>query len=222
VSFTWDWSLTFRALPALLSGLYVTVEATIIGMAVALVLGLLWAMLRRSSLRLLSWPAGVLVEFVRSTPLLVQLYFLFFWLPETGLRISALATGILGLGLHYSAYTSEVYRAGINAVDRGQWEAARALNLSRSRTFFRIIFPQALRPIWPSLGNYLIAMFKDTPLLSAITVIDMLQAAKIIGSTNARYLEPITLVGIFFLGLSLLSAALIQGLERIVRKGYAT
>jgi polar amino acid transport system permease protein len=222
VNFTWDWPLTFRAIPALLSGLYVTVEATIIGMGVALVLGLLWAMLRRSTLRILSWPAGALVEFVRSTPLLVQLYFLFFWLPETGLRISGLATGILGLGLHYSAYTSEVYRAGINSVDRGQWEAARALNLSRSRTFLRIIFPQALRPIWPSLGNYLIAMFKDTPLLSAITVIDMLQAAKIIGSANARYLEPITLVGIFFLCLSLLSATLLQGFERIVRKGYPT
>ena len=186
-------------------------------MAVALTLGLVLALVRRSRYPLLAWPAGALVEFVRSTPLLVQIYFLFYILPDAGVRLSPLTTGVLALGLHYAAYCSEVYRAGLESVPRGQWEAATALNLSRWRTMRDIIIPQAIPPIVPALGNYLVAMFKDTPLLSAITVVEVLQAAKLIGAETFRYIEPLTLVGALFLVLSLLSAAAIRWAERRLR-----
>jgi polar amino acid transport system permease protein len=113
-----------------------------------------------------------------------------------------------------------VYRAGIEAVPRGQWEAAKALNLSPGRTWLRVILPQAIPPIVPAMGNYLVAMFKDTPLLSAITVVELLQQSKMIGSATFRYTEPLTLVGLLFLALSLVAAWGVRGLEaRLQRYG---
>jgi len=212
-----DWDYAWAIVPRLAEGLVVTVQATVIGMAVALMLGLVLALARRSRHRLLAWPTGALVEFVRNTPLLVQLYFLFYILPDAGLRLSPLATGVLALGLHYAAYCSEVYRAGLESVPKGQWEAAAALNLSRWRTLKDIIIPQAIPPVVPALGNYLVAMFKDTPLLSAITVVEVLQAAKLIGAETFRYVEPLTLVGALFLVLSLLSAVTIRWAEDRLR-----
>ncbi len=210
---TWSWSYTLEVLPRLLRGLVVTLEATAAGFAFALVVGLVWAVLRRSGPRLVSRPVGWLVEAVRSTPLLVQLYFVFYVFPHLGLVLSPLTAGILGLGLHYSAYASEVYRSGIDGVPRGQWEAARALNFTRFETFTRIVLPQAIPPILPALGNRLIAIFKDTPLLAVITVTEMLQEAKLAGAESFRYLEPLTLVGAIFLVLSLVSSRLVRHVE---------
>jgi polar amino acid transport system permease protein len=210
---TWDWGFALDVLPQLLRGLIITVYATLIGTAIAMVVGLLLAMARRSHLRLISWPVGAFVEFVRSTPLLVQLFFLFFVLPAYGIQFSPLTTGILALGLHYSTYTSEVYRAGIDGVPKGQWEAATALNFSPVNKWTKVVLPQAIPNVVPALGNYLIAMFKDTPLLAAITVVEMLQQARSIGSETFRYLEPITLVGLLFLVVSYVSAVLVRRLE---------
>lgn len=212
-----DWGYAWDIAPRLAEGLVVTLQATVLGMAVALTLGLVLALARRSRHRLLAWPTSALVEFVRSTPLLVQIYFLFYILPDAGLRLSPLATGVLALGLHYAAYCSEVYRAGLESVPKGQWEAAVALNLSHWRTMKDIIIPQAIPPVVPALGNYLVAMFKDTPLLSAITVLELLQAAKLVGSETFRYVEPLTLVGVLFLILSLVSAAAIRWVEGRLR-----
>jgi polar amino acid transport system permease protein len=121
---------------------------------------------------------------------------------------------VLALAVHYGASASEVYRAGIESVPRGQWEAARALGLPPGRTFLRIILPQALPPIVPALGNYVVAMFKDTPLLSTITVLELLYTAKNLGAETFRYLEPFTLVGVLFLVVSLLAAQGVRQLER--------
>ncbi|MGD9000436.1 MAG: ectoine/hydroxyectoine ABC transporter permease subunit EhuD [Granulosicoccaceae bacterium] len=209
----WDWGFTLQILPDLLRAFLVTIQATLLGMSLALVLGLVWAILRRSHHRLISVPTFWVVEFVRSTPLLVQIYFLFFILPDAGIRFSPLTTGILALGLHYSAYTSEVYRAGIEGIPRGQWEAALALNMKPWLTWRAVILPQAIPPVIPALGNYLIAMFKDTPMLAAITVLELLQTSKLIGAETFRYLEPLTLVGLMFLAISLLSSRFIRKLE---------
>ncbi len=216
-----DWSYAWHILPVLLKASVVTLEATAFGTVIALVLGLIWAILRRSGSRFVSWPVGFIVEFVRSTPLLVQIYFLFYVLPDAGVRLSPLLTGTLALGLHYSAYCSEIYRSGIDGVPRGQWEAAIALNMSRLRTFTAVVIPQAIPPIVPALGNRIIAMFKDTPLLSAITVMELLQTAKVIGSQSFRYTEPLTLVGVIFLVFSLISAWGVRWLERHVTIGIA-
>lgn len=210
----WNWQFTFRILPELLDGLMVTGQAVFFGMLGALVLGLLWAIMRRSRNPVLSWPAAGLVEFVRSTPLLIQLYFLYYVLPNVGIFMPPMMTGLLGLGLYYSSYTSEVYRAGINGIPRGQWEASRALNLGRYHTYRHVILPQAIPPVIPALGNYLIAMFKDTPLLSAITVLEVLQTAKNIGNEEFRYLEPLTIVGVMYLVLSLICGAGVGWLEK--------
>jgi polar amino acid transport system permease protein len=212
-----DWGYAREVLLQLGPALLITVQATFLGMLLALALGLLLALARRSRTRAVAWPAAAFVEFVRSTPLLVQIYFLFYVLPEAGLRLSPLAAGVAALGIHYAAYCSEVYRAGLEAVPRGQWEAAAALNLGRWRTLRAVIIPQAIPPVVPALGNYLVAMFKDTPLLSAITVLELLQTAKLIGAETFRYVEPLTLVGALFLVLSLVSAATIHGIERRLR-----
>lgn len=215
-----DWSFALEILPTLGSALIITIQATVLGMLVAVTLGLVLAMLRRSRLRVVSLPTAFVIEFVRSTPLLVQMYFLFYVLPLTGAQMSPLTTGIVALGLHYAAYCAEVYRAGIEAVPRGQWEAATALNMSRWRTAIGVVLPQAIPPVVPALGNYLVAMFKDTPLLSAITVVELLQQSKMIGSATFRYTEPLTLVGLLFLALSLVAAWGVRGLEaRLQRYG---
>ncbi|WP_063581228.1 ectoine/hydroxyectoine ABC transporter permease subunit EhuD [Achromobacter ruhlandii] len=215
-----DWSFALEILPTLGSALVITIQATLLGMLVAVTLGLALALLRRSRLALLSLPTAFVIEFVRSTPLLVQMYFLFYVLPLTGVQMSPLATGIVALGLHYATYCAEVYRAGIEAVPRGQLEAARALNMSPWRTAVGVVLPQAIPPVVPALGNYLVAMFKDTPLLSAITVVELLQQSKMIGSATFRYTEPLTLVGVLFLALSLIAAWGVRGLEaRLQRYG---
>lgn len=216
---TWDWEFAWRIMPRLLDGLVVTVQATLLGITLAMVLGLLLAILRRSEVRAISWPTAWVVEFIRSTPLLVQLYFLYFVGPSFGLTLSGFTTGVLGLGLHYATYTSEVYRAGIESVPRGQWEASTALNLSTATTWRRVVLPQAIPGVIPALGNYLIAMFKDVPLLATITVLDVLGEARSVGAQTFRYLEPYTLAGLMFLIVSIPASILVRQLEvRLARR----
>lgn len=214
VDLTWNWSFAWEVLPMLLSAAKVTLLATLLGSVLAILVGLLFALLRRSqhaSLRnIIYW----LVEFIRSTPLLVQIFFLYYVMPEFGVSLSPLLTGVLALGLHYGAYLSEVFRSGIDGVDKGQWEASKALNLTSFDTYRDIVLPQAIRPMIPATGNYIIAMFKETPQLSAITLLEMLQVAKIIGSENFRYLEPFTLVGVLYLLFSLVAAYGIHCVEK--------
>ncbi len=209
-----DWAFAWSILPQLLWALRVTVYATILGMLLASVLGLVWVLLRRSPFRPLAFVTHYWVEFIRSTPILVQIYFLYYILPEVGLRLSPMVAGIVALGVHYSAYIAEVYRAGIESVPKGQWEAAKAMNFTPAQTWRYVILPQALPPTIPAMGNYLVAMFKDTPMLSAITVLELLQTAKIIGSESFRYLEPLTLVGGLFLLLSLVAARGVRWAEQ--------
>ena len=217
----WDWQFTWSILPEILRGLGVTLLAVAWGTLIAVVLGLVWTIARRSRRRWIAWPVAAVVEFVRSTPLLVQIYFLFYVLPGVGLALSPMLTGVLALGLHYSCYMSEVYRAGIDAVARGQWDAATALGFSPAQTYRYVVLPQAIPPIIPALGNYVIAMFKDAPLLSAITVLGILQRAKIIGNETFRYLEPLTIVGVIFLVLSLVSCIAIGHLQRHMKVIHA-
>ncbi|MEK1855590.1 MAG: ectoine/hydroxyectoine ABC transporter permease subunit EhuD [Phyllobacterium sp.] len=210
----WDWAFVIQILPTLLEGVKITILATLLGSIVAAIIGLVIAIVRRSKNRLISVPMGFIAEFIRGTPLLVQLYFIFYVLPDLGITLSPLVAGVIGLGLHYGTYTAEVYRAGIDNVARGQWEAAKACNLSSMQTWTQIILPQALPPMIPALANYFIAMFKETPLLSAITVLELMNQARSIANYNYRYIEPITLVGAFFLIISLISVVGLRWLER--------
>ena len=214
----WSWTYAWEILPVLAEASVVTIQATVLGFALALVLGLMLAIGRMAGPVWLRLAAGGIVEFIRSTPLLIQIFFLYYVMPEFGLTLDAMLTGVLALGLHYGAYCAEVYRAGIENVPDGQWEAATALNLSPSATFTHIILPQAIPPMVPALGNYLIALFKETPLLSVIAVFELMQAAKMLGAESFRYTEPVTLVGLFFLAFSLISAALVRQTEQHLQR----
>jgi polar amino acid transport system permease protein len=217
----WSWSFAWSIIPQLLRGLLVTFEATILGSILAYVLGLVFAIIRRSRIPVLSQLVWLFVEFVRSTPLLVQLYFLFFILPDiVDVTLSPLATGVIGLGVHYATYTSEVYRAGIDAVPRGQWEACTALSLPRTRVWLAVILPQAIPRVLPALGNYMISMLKETPLLLSISVLELVGQAQAAGSEAFRYVEPYTIAGVFFLILSYPASVLVRRLERRVQRAH--
>jgi polar amino acid transport system permease protein len=214
----WNWQFVGQIIPLLAKASVVTIVATLLGFLIAAFLGLAFALGRLFGPKWIAVPLIGLIEGIRSTPLLIQIFFIYFVLPEAGISIGAMTAGVLALGLHYATYCSEVYRAGLANVPRGQWEASLALNLPTWRTFRDVIIPQAIPPVVPALGNYLVSLFKDTPLLSAIGVLELLQTAKIIGSENFRYTEPITLVGLIFLVLSLLSAVIIGFIERWLKR----
>lgn len=220
--YEWDtttWlTYTTSILPIILIGLTVTLKAAAAGFTIALVLGLVFALLRRSRVRMISWPTALVVEFLRDTPLLVQLFFLYYVLPDFGIVLPAFLTGALALGLQYAAYTSEVYRGGIEAVHHGQWEAATALNLTRMQTYRDIIIPQAIPRIVPAMGNYLVAMIKETPVLSVVTVLEMMGLANMIGERTFEYLVPLTLVGLIFLLLTIICSAGLSRLQRALPK----
>jgi|SRR5680860_324348 len=216
----WDWQYTLSFMPDLMKALITTISATLVGFLLAVVLGLPLVLGRRSNFKPLALLTTGFIEFFRSTPLLAQIYFIFYVFPKYGISFSPFAAGVIALGLHYATYLSEVYRSGIESIPKGQWEAAAALNFSRIRTWVSIIIPQAIPPVVPVMGNYLIGMFKDTPILSAITLVEILQTAKIIGAHSFRYLEPITMVGILFLLLSYISSVGVRKLELRLNQRY--
>jgi polar amino acid transport system permease protein len=214
---TWDWQAAFSAGPALIEGFIVTLQIVLLGSIIALVLGLVLAAVQHSGPSSLAGSVRLALLGVRNTPLLVQLYFLhYFALPALGLASSALVTGIVAMGVHYATYTAEVYRAGIDSVPRTQWDAALALRLRRTQVLRYVILPQAIPPMLPALGNYVIAIFKDAPLLSAISVAEVLTRALDHGARHFRYLEVLTIVGIAYLMASLLASTLLTRIEERV------
>ena len=218
----WDtatnWQFALSILPILLRGMIVTLQATVVGFVLAAIFGLALAALKSAPLRLVSWPAKFISEVLRDTPLLVQLFFLYYVLPDYGIVLPAFFTGALALGLQYSAYTSEVYRAGLEAVPKGQYEASRALDLTPIHTFRVIVLPQAIPRIIPAMGNYLVSIMKDVPLLSVVSVLEMLNVAKIIGDRTFNYLIPLSMVGGLYLIMTLLAAAGVRYLDAHLRK----
>lgn len=201
-------------IPEMLRGLWVTMIATFGGFALALLVGSLLEAGRRSGVSALQSVCNGYITFVRCTPLLVQLYFVFYVLPAYGIRFRALTTGIICLGLHIGAYIAEVYRSGIDAVGKGQWDASRSLGLPLFATWRNVIIPQALPPMLPPLGNFFIGLFKETPLLAAITVIDVFGTANAIAGRTFRYNEPYTVAALMLLAISLLAAYGQRRLER--------
>lgn len=213
----WDWDFAWEILPRLLAATGNTLLAAAIGYIIAMFLGLAFALAQRTPSRTLTMIVREGVEFIRSTPLVLQIFFVFYVGPEFDVVLSPWMAGMIAIGLHYAAYLSELYRGGLENVPKGQWEAATSLNLSTARTYFRIIIPQALPPSVAGMGNYLLGILKDTPVLSVIGVAELIQTANSLGSENYRYLEPYTMVGIIFLLISLPSAALLRSFERWVR-----
>ena len=212
----WRWDMFFEALPMVLDGLWITISLTVVCYIFALVFGFVWVFLRRIPVKWFNWLVTWTMEFIRSTPPLVQLFFLYYaWpmIPGIGVTLSPFTCAVLGLGIHTSTYIGEVYRSGIESVDKGQWEASTALNFTTWKKWQKIILPQAVPPTIPMLGNYLIILFKEVPLASTVGVLGILSMANSFGAQHFRYLEALTIVAIIFLILSYPSALLINKLE---------
>ena len=212
-SFHWDWGFAWSIMPVLLGGAKLTVLATLLGSLLSFVLGLMWTLPRLKRLVVITPAVEFFVQFVRGTPLLIQLYLLFYVAPKWGVSMPALTTGIVGLGINYSATASEIYRAGIEELSPGQWEAALTLGLPIRRAWTGIVLPQAIRTVLPMLGNQVVAMFKESSLLSTITVMELLAESTNIGSLEFRYVEPLTMAGLFYFVISYIAARGIRRLE---------
>lgn len=215
-STNFDPAFAWALVPSMLRALAVTAYATVYGFTIAVILGLFLALGRRSDKKAVSLPFAWFIEFVRSTPLLVQLLFLFNGLTYFDILLSPLQALIIGLGVHYATYCSEAYRAGINSVNKGQWEAAIALNLGTVTKWRQVILPQAIPNVIPALGNFLVAGFKDAPLGFVVNVTGLLFFANTIRGRSFRPVEPLILIGIGFLLVSLPAAWLVRRLEERV------
>nr|WP_319247588.1 ectoine/hydroxyectoine ABC transporter permease subunit EhuD [uncultured Celeribacter sp.] len=218
MGFNWKWDFTWEILPRLLEATLNTLIAAGAGYAIAVVLGMVLALAQRTPFRGVTFVVREFVEFIRSTPLILQIFFVYYVGPQFGIRLGPWTAGMIAIGLHYSAYLSEVYRGGLDSVPKGQWEACTALNMSTRKTYMRVIIPQAIPPALAGMGNYLVGIFKDTPMLSVIGVAELMHTANAIGSESYRFLEPYTLVGVIFLAISLPTAALIRSFETYVRR----
>ena len=209
-SFRYLWSVHAE----LLDGLRITLQATAIGMILAVMLGLLITTIRTWRIPVLKELAGAWIVLVRNTPLLCQLFFLFYVLPNYGVKLNGYWLGTIGLGLHYSCYTAEAFRGGLAAVPRGQWEAARVLGLRGRTTFGRIVLAQALPPTVPVLANYLISMFKDSAILSAITVLELLGTTEALASQSFKYTTLFTALGLIYLCIAYPASIVTRQLEK--------
>lgn len=219
----WSWDVFLDAFPMVIQGLGITVGLTITCYVFALIFGFVWTFLRRIPNRPLNWLVTWIMEFIRSTPPLVQLFFIYYaWpvVPVVGMTLSPFTSAVLGLGIHFSTYIGEVYRSGIEGVEKGQWEASTAMNFSTRQKWMKVILPQAIPPTIPMLGNYLIIMFKEVPLASTIGVVGILRLANDYGAQYWKYVEPLTIVAILFLVLSYPSAILINKLEKKMNRRF--
>lgn len=201
-------------MPVLLAGVGVTLKVTGLSLALSTVLGLVLALMRLSTVAWVSGLAFGVIATLRGIPILVQLLYIYFVFPEIGIQLSAFEAAVVGLGVGYSAYHAENIRAGILAVDRGQYEAAQSLGMGRAQVMRRVILPQAVRIILPPYGNIMIMMLKDSSLASAITVAEITRAGQLIAASTFKNMTVFTLVALLYLALSLPLTLLTTWLER--------
>lgn len=211
---TFDWAAVPGMMPALLSGLRVTVLATLVIMGIALIVALPIALARMSPRAFLRVPATIYVQVLRGTPVLLQLFYLYYVLPFAGIELNAWTAGIAGMSAAYSAYLSEIYRAGIEAIDRGQTEAALSLGMSRVQVMRIVVLPQAFRIVIPPIGNMFIGLFKDTSLLSILTIRELMFQGQLLAATNFRHITIFTVIALLYLAVCWPSASIIDRLEK--------
>jgi polar amino acid transport system permease protein len=216
VGFDVDFALS--TIPVIVGAIGATLLATVLSCLGASAIGFSLEMIRRGG-GAPGLAVRFLIDFIRSTPVLAWLYFLYFVLPFYGIRLGAMTVGILALSVYYSGYLAEVFKAGIDAIPKGQQEAARALSLNRRDTVIFVIAPQMLRNIAAPLGNYVVSILKATPYLAILAVPEMLGRAFDIASETYRYAEPLTVAGILFLALALMVS---YGVKRVEQHLLAT
>ncbi len=208
------WNDAAEFAPILLKGAQVTVMVTITSLVLSTFLGLFWALLRTSHIKVLSWISATFVNTIRGIPILVQLFYIYFVLPEIGIQLTAFQAGSIGLGIAYSAYMSEVFRAGIEAIDVGQIEAAHTIGMTRWLVMTRVVLPQAFRIALPPYGNNLIMLLKDSSQTSAITVAELSLESKLIAASTFKNTTVFTMGAIGYLIMSLPLIFLVARLEK--------
>lgn len=202
----------FSFLPILLEAAIVTIQVTIGSLLLSTLLGLVLAIMKVSPVKWLSAPASVYINVIRGLPIIVQLFYIYFVLPELGIQLTAFQAGIIGLGIAYSAYQAENFRAGIQAIDPGQIEAAKSIGMKSHLIMRRVILPQAIRITLPPYGNTTVMMLKDSSLVSTITVAEMTRAGQLLAASTFQNMTVYTLVALLYLALSL---PLIFGVNRL-------
>lgn len=208
--------------PLLWAAIEVTIPLTIISFIFALIIAIITAVVRTSNVKFLRWLFGIYVWIFRGTPLLVQLFIVFYGLPSIGVKLDSWTASIITLALNTGAYASESIRSAINSIDVGQWDAAESLGMSRTKTMYRIIAPQAFRVALPTLSNSLISLVKDTSLASSITLVEMFLTSQRIAARTYEPLLMYSMIALYYLVISTLLTGLQQYLEtrssRFVRK----
>jgi His/Glu/Gln/Arg/opine family amino acid ABC transporter permease subunit len=209
-----------RYLPALLRGALVTIELSCISIVLASVLGLLVALARTSRIPILRHLLAAYVEIWRNIPLIVQLLFIYFSMPQMGVSLSAFGSAVIGLSLNLAAYLSEVFRAAILSVPSSQWEAGKSIGMSGAQVYRRVIIPQAALVALPTIGGYFISLLKDCALVSFISVNELLREGTIIINATFRSMEVYALVASIYFCMSFVAARLVRGLEHLLTPRY--
>ena len=200
-------------LPSLLQGAAVTITVSLLAFGLALIFGLATGIARISRIAPLRAVAAFYIQFIRGTPLLLQLFFIYYVLPYAGIVLTPFVSGALGLTLNYAAYMAEVFRSGIQAIPKGQWEAGSSVGMSRRLLMQRIILPQAIRIIVPSLGNFFVSIFKDSALVSVITMRDLMFSGQLLASATYKHFEIFTMVAVIYFLISYPTAKLVEWIE---------
>jgi polar amino acid transport system permease protein len=201
-------------LPILMHGVALTIIVTLGSLLLSTLLGLIWAFMRVSGIAPLSWASAAIINLIRGIPIIVLLFYLYFVMPDFGITLTALQAAILGLGIAYSAYQAENFRAGIEAIDKGQVEAAQAIGMGWWLTMRRVVLPQAVRIVLPPYGNVMIMMLKDSSQASTITVAELALQGKLIASSTFKNTSVFTLVALMYLTMSIPLILLVRHFEK--------
>lgn len=201
-------------LPILAQGCWITVELTFLSLVLSTVLGFVWALMRLSPYAALRYPALGVITILRGIPIIVTLFYMYFVLPDIGISLTAFQAGFIGLGIAYSVYQAENFRAGIEAIDHGQIEAAQSVGMRYGLILRRVVMPQAIRITLPPYGNTMIMMLKDSSIASTITVAELARQGQLIAASTFKNLTVFTLVAVLYLAMSLPLTYLAHRLEK--------
>jgi polar amino acid transport system permease protein len=201
-------------LPILLQGVWLTIVVTAGSLVLSTLLGMVWALMRVSQLAVLQRLSACIVNTIRGIPILVQLFYIYFVMPQLGVTLTALQAAIIGLGIAYSAYQAENFRAGIEAIDKGQIEASESLGMGWALMMRRVVLPQAVKIILPPYGNTMIMMLKDSSQASTITVAELTMEGQLIASSTFKYTSILSMVAVLYLVMSVPLILFVGWLER--------
>ena len=205
-------------LPILLQGVWLTIVVTSGSLILSTLLGMVWALMRVSRVRALQQLARAIVNAIRGIPIIVQLFYIYFVMPELGVTLTALQASIIGLGIAYSAYQAENFRAGIEAIDKGQVEASESLGMGWALMMRRVVLPQAVKIILPPYGNIMIMMLKDSSQASTITVAELTLKGQLIAASTFKYTSVLTMVAVLYLVMSVPLILFVGWLERRMQR----